>query len=121
MEELYLAENADAAAGSTGAPSPCEQQQQPEEADDRPEDLGGGSRTIDERLSAAIATAARLQLVDLSGNGLAVEAAEALYGWWRSPPPRRNSARRHVKGSTVHFSVEGKTCCSLKACCRRDR
>ncbi|CAA7405317.1 unnamed protein product [Spirodela intermedia] len=119
IEELYLAENVDATAG---APSPCEQQQQkqPNDADDRPEDLAGGSMTNEERLSAAIAAAVRLQLVDLSGNGLAEEAAEALYGWWRSSPSRRSSARRHVKGSTIHFSVEGKTCCSLKACCRRD-
>lgn len=72
-------------------------------------------------VSAAIALATQLQLVDLSRNGLSLEDVESLYSAWSSSGSRCGGlARKHVKDDIVHFSVEGKRCCGVKPCCRRD-
>lgn len=80
-----------------------------------------GSPFIQE-LAAAIESAVHLQLLDLSRNRLPSEAVEVLYGSWSLPDARCDSVFRHVtmdKG-IVHFGIEGKRCCGIKSCCKKD-
>ncbi|KAJ0264409.1 Protein TONSOKU [Hirschfeldia incana] len=71
-------------------------------------------------LSIALAVANQLQILDLSNNGLSVEALETLYMAWSSSESRTGIAQRHLKDETAHFYVEGKMCCGVKPCCRKD-
>ncbi|VVA98138.1 unnamed protein product [Arabis nemorensis] len=71
-------------------------------------------------LSAALAVANQLQILDLSNNGFSVEALETLYMSWSSSESRTGIAQRHVKDEIVHFYVQGKICCGVKPCCRKD-
>ncbi|XP_023641171.1 protein TONSOKU isoform X2 [Capsella rubella] len=75
---------------------------------------------IMEELSTALAMANQLQILDLSNNGFSVEALETLYMSWSSSSLRSGIAQKHVKDETVHFYVEGKICCGVKSCCRKD-
>ncbi|XP_043698218.1 protein TONSOKU [Telopea speciosissima] len=70
-------------------------------------------------LTKALGMAKQLQILDLSNNGFPVEVAETLYSAWSSSRCS-GSASRHIKNETIHFSVEGKNCCLVKDCCRRD-
>ncbi|XP_042495456.1 protein TONSOKU [Macadamia integrifolia] len=70
-------------------------------------------------LTKAIGMAKQLQILDLRNNGFPVQVAETLYSVWSSSRCS-GSASRHIKNETVHFSVEGKHCCRVKDCCRRD-
>ncbi|XP_039033886.1 protein TONSOKU-like [Hibiscus syriacus] len=70
-------------------------------------------------LSVAIGTSKRLQLLDLSDNGLSIQDSKALYNAWSSGS-RAGSSWRHIEDQIVHFSVEGNKCCRLKPCCRKD-
>lgn len=84
--------------------------------------LPGVSQAIEE-MSTAIACAVQLQLLDLSGNAFTKKAVEVLYSAWRGPPSGLRPGgpvSKHVKDQIVHFSVEGRRCCGVKACCRRD-
>ncbi|MCL7045211.1 hypothetical protein MKW94_020017 [Papaver nudicaule] len=76
-----------------------------------------GSQFIEE-LSFSIASAKHLKLLVLSNNGFTADVTETLYTSWSSSSGR-GLARRHIKDKTVHFSVEGKSCCGVKACCKR--
>ncbi|PIA41850.1 hypothetical protein AQUCO_02200346v1 [Aquilegia coerulea] len=73
-----------------------------------------------QELSAAIGLARQLQLLDLSSNGFTQDLAEALYTAWSSTLRSGGSAQRHVKEHTVHFSVDGKKCCGVEICCKKD-
>lgn len=75
---------------------------------------------IIKELSAALAMASQLQILDLSNNGFSVEALETLYMSWSSSGSRTGIAQRHVKGEIVHVYVQGKICCGVKPCCRKD-
>lgn len=75
---------------------------------------------IIKELSTALAVANQLQILDLSHNGLSVEALETLYMAWSSSGSRAGIAQRHVKDEIVHFCVEGKMCCGVNPCCRKD-
>ncbi|RZC81309.1 hypothetical protein C5167_043869 [Papaver somniferum] len=77
-----------------------------------------GSQLIEE-LSSSIAFAKHLKLLVLSNNGFTTDVAETLYTSWSSSSGR-GLARRHIKDQTIHFSVEGKSCCGIKVCCKRD-
>ncbi|KAI3883378.1 hypothetical protein MKX03_009611 [Papaver bracteatum] len=77
-----------------------------------------GSQLIEE-LSSSITFAKHLKLLVLSNNGFTTDVAETLYTSWSSSSGR-GSARRHIKDQTIHFSVEGKSCCGVKVCCKRD-
>ncbi|KAG2306175.1 hypothetical protein Bca52824_025923 [Brassica carinata] len=79
-----------------------------------------GKNHIIKELSTALAVANQLQILDLSNNGLSVEALEKLYIAWSSSESRTGIAQRHVKDEIVHFYVEGKMCCGVKPCCRKD-
>ncbi|KAL4291288.1 hypothetical protein GQ457_14G006280 [Hibiscus cannabinus] len=72
-----------------------------------------------QELSVAIGMAKQLQMLDLSDNGLSVQASEALYNAWSSGS-RASLSRRHIEDRIVHFSVEGNKCCRLKPCCKKD-
>ncbi|XP_030498688.2 protein TONSOKU [Cannabis sativa] len=69
-----------------------------------------------QELSTAIRTAKKLQLLDLSKNGLSTKAVE-LYAAWSSSRPC--PAYRHIKDRTIHLFTEGKKCC-IRSCCRKD-
>ncbi|ERN16061.1 protein TONSOKU [Amborella trichopoda] len=69
-------------------------------------------------LSTAIAMAKTLQLLDLSGNGFSMEAVEAMHLSWSLNS--RCGGLRHVQEGIVHFYVEGRKCCGVRPCCRRD-
>ncbi|KAM6563543.1 hypothetical protein CsatB_023541 [Cannabis sativa] len=69
-----------------------------------------------QELSTAIRTAKKLQLLDLSKNGLSTKAVE-LYEAWSSSRPC--PAYRHIKDRTIHLFTEGKKCC-IRSCCRKD-
>ncbi|CAH8321495.1 unnamed protein product [Eruca vesicaria subsp. sativa] len=75
---------------------------------------------IIKELSTALAVANQLQVLDLSNNGLTVEALETLYMGWSSSGTRSGIVQRHVKDEIVHFYVEGKMCCGVESCCRKD-
>ncbi|ESQ48026.1 hypothetical protein EUTSA_v10019906mg [Eutrema salsugineum] len=75
---------------------------------------------IIEELSTALAMANQLQILDLSNNGFSVEVLETLYMAWSSSGSRTGIAQRHVKDEIVHYYVEGKICCGVKSCCRKD-
>jgi Ran GTPase-activating protein (RanGAP) involved in mRNA processing and transport len=75
---------------------------------------------IVKELSTALSMANQLKILDLSNNGFSVEALETLYMSWSSSSSRTGIAQRHVKEETVHFYVEGKMCCGVKSCCRKD-
>ncbi|OVA01147.1 Leucine-rich repeat [Macleaya cordata] len=77
-----------------------------------------GSQLIEE-LSASIALAKYLKLLVLSNNGFTTDVAETLYTAWCSSSSR-GLAQRHIKEQIVHFSVEGKSCCGIKICCRKN-
>lgn len=79
-----------------------------------------GKNHIIKELSTALAVANQLQILDLSNNGLSVEALETLYMAWSSSGSRTGIAQRHVKDEIVHFYVEGKMCCGVKPCCKKD-
>ncbi|GMN38948.1 hypothetical protein TIFTF001_008170 [Ficus carica] len=66
-----------------------------------------------QELSSAITSARKLQVVDLSNNGLSTEAAERLYEAWSSSRPC--PAYKHM----FLFFTEGRKCC-MKPCCRND-
>ncbi|KAK8618830.1 hypothetical protein V6N13_132809 [Hibiscus sabdariffa] len=72
-----------------------------------------------QELSVAIGMAKQLQMLDLSDNGLSVQASEALYDAWSSGS-RAGLSRRHIEDRIVHFSMEGNKCCRLKPCCKKD-
>ncbi|KFK23643.1 hypothetical protein AALP_AAs64185U000100, partial [Arabis alpina] len=75
---------------------------------------------IFKELSTALAMANQLQILDLSNNGFSVETLETLYMSWSSSGSRTSISQRHVKGEIVHFYVEGKICCGIKQCCKKD-
>ncbi|KAI3979599.1 hypothetical protein MKX01_013694 [Papaver californicum] len=77
-----------------------------------------GSQLIEE-LSFSVASAKHLKLLVLNNNGFTTDVAETLYTAWSSSSGR-GLARRHIKDQTIHFSVEGKSCCGIKVCCKRD-
>lgn len=79
-----------------------------------------GKNHIIKELSTALAMANQLQILDLSNNGFSVEALETLYMSWSSSRSRIGIAQRHVKVEIVHFYVEGKICCGVESCCRKD-
>ncbi|KAM7523540.1 hypothetical protein LguiA_013442 [Lonicera macranthoides] len=68
--------------------------------------------------SIAIANAKQLQVLDLSNNGFSEQTVDTFYAAWSSGL-RAIIARRHIKEHTVHFSVEGNSCCGVKPCCRK--
>ncbi|XP_057495942.1 protein TONSOKU isoform X1 [Actinidia eriantha] len=70
-------------------------------------------------ISTAIGMAKHLKLLDLSMNGFSVETAEMLYASWSSTS-RAGLAQRHIHDKTFHLSVQGRKCCGVKPCCRRD-
>ncbi|XP_068667550.1 protein TONSOKU [Aristolochia californica] len=70
-----------------------------------------------QKLSAAIGTARRLEMLDLSGNGFSIEAAGALYLAWKSSKCV-SSVQKHIKQKIVHFTLEGK-CCGIRECCKK--
>ncbi|XP_019704560.2 protein TONSOKU isoform X1 [Elaeis guineensis] len=78
----------------------------------------GGCQLIQE-LSEAIALAKQLQLLNLSQNGFSEEAIESLYASWSSSRCGA-MARKHVSKELIHFLVDGKRCCGVKPCCKRD-
>lgn len=75
---------------------------------------------IVKELSTALSMANQLQILDLSNNGFSVEALETLYMSWSASSSRTGIAQKHVKDEIVHFYVEGKICCGVKSCCRKD-
>ncbi|KAG2242270.1 hypothetical protein Bca52824_095884 [Brassica carinata] len=74
-----------------------------------------GKNHIIKELSTALAVANQLQILDLSNNGLSVEALEKLYIAWSSSESRTGIAQRHVKDEIVHFMLKGR-CCGVKPC-----
>ncbi|GMI77995.1 BRUSHY1, TONSOKU, MGOUN3 [Hibiscus trionum] len=58
-----------------------------------------------QKLSVAIGMAKQLQMLDLSDNGLSVQASEALYNAWSSGS-RAGLPWRHIEDRIVHFSME---------------
>jgi len=145
LEELHLAGNAHIAQDRTleyeaASPRCSENKMEVADSDDEDatkEDPAGpndsfasssyrrqfaGSQLVQD-LCAAIESAVHLQLLDLSRNGLLSEVIEVLSGSWSLPRMRCGGlAYRHValdKG-TVHFAIEGKRCCGIKSCCKRD-
>ncbi|GMH06680.1 hypothetical protein Nepgr_008520 [Nepenthes gracilis] len=70
-------------------------------------------------LSMAIGRAMQLQLLDLSSNGFSAPAVDALYDAWSSSL-RVGLPHRHTKDQILHLSVQGKHCCGMRPCCRRD-
>ncbi|KMZ57606.1 Protein TONSOKU [Zostera marina] len=91
---------------------------------DRVSSVSDGNRassTIEELSVVFASSANQLRYLDLSCNGLSKENVETLYNAWSSRYGL--SARKHVEEKTVHFSVDdddGKKCCDIKPCCRRD-
>ncbi|KAI3975689.1 hypothetical protein MKX01_023115 [Papaver californicum] len=77
-----------------------------------------GSQLIEE-LSFSVASAKHLKLLVLSNNGFTTDVAETLYTAWSSSSGG-GLAQRRIKDQTVHFSVEGKSCCGIEVCCKRD-
>ncbi|KAL2926989.1 Protein TONSOKU [Bienertia sinuspersici] len=75
------------------------------------------SKNIEE-LSAAISNAKHLQLLDLSNNGFSTQIADTFYTAWCSCS--RGVCRRHVNGQLLHLSTEGKICCGVKPCCKKN-
>ncbi|XP_010247270.1 PREDICTED: protein TONSOKU [Nelumbo nucifera] len=73
-----------------------------------------------QELSMAIGMAKQLHFIDLSNNGFTVQAAETLYTAWSSSSRCGGATTRHIKDLNVHFSVEGRNCCGVKNCCKRD-
>ncbi|GFY91242.1 tetratricopeptide repeat (TPR)-containing protein [Actinidia rufa] len=45
--------------------------------------------------------------------------SEMLYASWSSTS-RAGLAQRHIHDKTFHLSVQGRKCCGVKPCCRRD-
>lgn len=74
-----------------------------------------------QELSEAITSARNLQMLNLSRNKFSQEAIDLLYAAWSSPP-RCNDGKssKHVNTDIVHFSVNGKKCCGVRPCCIRD-
>lgn len=72
-----------------------------------------------EDLATSISNLKQLQLLDLSDNGFSSEAADMLFNAWCSGS-RAGLARRHVKGQTLHLFIQGRRCCGLKPCCKKD-
>ncbi|XP_078447079.1 tetratricopeptide repeat (TPR)-containing protein isoform X2 [Wolffia australiana] len=140
LEELYLANNAEKQIANLAGGSPatadltiCETSSDRHTEDQAQEKIAGGSGTADEgsiwqtssggkiedrrkmeEISAAIA---RLRVVDLSGNDLAEDDAEALFRRWRSPDLLRR--RRAIGAVHCFFFSAGKPPRYLKPCCRR--
>ncbi|XP_042025536.1 protein TONSOKU-like isoform X2 [Salvia splendens] len=71
-----------------------------------------------QQLSSSIEMARSLKVLDLSGNGFSQEVSDVLFSAWSSGA-RAGLSRRHVDGKTVHYSVQGSTCCGIKPCCRK--
>ncbi|KAI4383517.1 hypothetical protein MLD38_009348 [Melastoma candidum] len=69
-----------------------------------------------DKLAVAIKMAKHLECLDLSGNSISSTASGSLYAAWLCS---RASARRHVKGATVHFCCAGRKLCQMKPCCKR--
>ncbi|KAK1276452.1 Protein TONSOKU [Acorus gramineus] len=79
-----------------------------------------GSQLIAD-LCRAIGRAKHLQLLDLSKNGFSAEVAETLYfAWCSSSRSDVLSPQKHINDQMIHFSVEGKGCCGVRICCRKD-
>jgi len=72
-----------------------------------------------EGLATSISNLRQLQLLDLSDNGFSREAADMLFNAWCSGS-RAGLAKRHVKGQTLHLCIQGRRCCGLKPCCKKD-
>nr|XP_018681426.1 PREDICTED: protein TONSOKU isoform X2 [Musa acuminata subsp. malaccensis] len=74
-----------------------------------------------QELSEAITSARNLQMLNLSRNKFSQEAIDSLYAAWSSPPRCNDGkSRKHVNADIVHFSVNGKKCCGVRPCCTRD-
>ncbi|URE05448.1 TPR [Musa troglodytarum] len=74
-----------------------------------------------QELSAAITSARNLQMLNLSRNKFSQEAIDSLYAAWSSPLRCNDGkSRKHVNMDVVHFSVNGKKCCGVRPCCIRD-
>lgn len=71
-----------------------------------------------QQLSSSVEMARSLKVLDLSGNGFSQEVSDVLFSAWSSGA-RAGLGRRHVDGKTVHYSVQGSTCCGIKPCCRK--
>lgn len=72
-------------------------------------------------LSSAICLATQLQSLDLSKNRFSGEVIDALYTSWSSSRAGLQSQKHIVaKDHIVHFFTEGKKCCGIKPCCKRD-
>ncbi|XP_047972805.1 protein TONSOKU isoform X4 [Salvia hispanica] len=71
-----------------------------------------------QQLSSSVKMARSLKVLDLSGNGFSQEVSDALFSAWSSGT-RAGLSQRHVDGKTVHYSVQGSTCCGIKPCCRK--
>ncbi|KAJ8504389.1 hypothetical protein OPV22_005275 [Ensete ventricosum] len=74
-----------------------------------------------QELSEAITSARNLQMLNLSRNKFSQEAIDSLYAAWSSPL-RCNDGKshKHVNAAVVHFSVDGKKCCGMRPCCIGD-
>ncbi|KAF6154885.1 hypothetical protein GIB67_018322 [Kingdonia uniflora] len=73
-----------------------------------------------QELSSTIVMAKYLKLLDLSSNGFTTEIAETLYTSWSLNLRCGGSSQRHVNDHIIHFSMEGKSCCGVKICCKKD-
>ncbi|XP_042020559.1 protein TONSOKU isoform X1 [Salvia splendens] len=71
-----------------------------------------------QQLSSSVEMARSLKVLDLSGNGFSQEVSDVLFSAWSSGA-RAGLGQRHVDGKTVHYSVQGSTCCGIKPCCRK--
>ncbi|CAA0830202.1 Protein TONSOKU [Striga hermonthica] len=71
-----------------------------------------------QQLSDCIKMAGKLRLLNLSDNGFPQEVGDVLFSAWCTGA-RSCVGRRHVDEKVVHFSVEGKNCCSVRPCCRK--
>ncbi|XP_010507089.1 PREDICTED: protein TONSOKU-like [Camelina sativa] len=106
----------------------CDDLEVADSEDEQPEEQTATSSSLSlprrnhiiSELSTALAMANQLQILDLSNNGFSVEALETLYMSWSSSSSRTDIARKHVKDDIAHFYVEGKMCCGVNSCCRKD-
>ncbi|KAK9134545.1 hypothetical protein Syun_013875 [Stephania yunnanensis] len=73
-----------------------------------------------EDLATAIGLAKHLQMLDISGNGFSAEIIESLYTAWSSGLRSSGLSQRHIKEQLIHFSVQGKICCAVPKCCKKD-
>ncbi|KAK9111313.1 hypothetical protein Scep_018832 [Stephania cephalantha] len=73
-----------------------------------------------EDLATAIGLAKHLQMLDISGNGFSAEITESLYTAWSSGLRSGGLSQRHIKEQLIHFSVQGKICCAVPKCCKKD-